>query len=133
MLGKLVGISGPVKGRTFALDGDDVSFGRDLGNTITIKDSSLSRCHCKLTYSDGSFILEDLKSHNGTVVNEARIVEPFKLRSRDRVFIGRSAFVFLAEGDTVKDLSVPGWSVSEEADPEDSQTTRLALTEAVYA
>src|SRR5581483_7410169 len=133
MPGKLVGISGPVKGQTFALGEESVSFGRDLGNTINIKDSSLSRYHCKLSFSDGAFVLEDLKSHNGTVVNEGRITAPVKLKTRDRIYIGRSAFVFLMEGDEEPvGLPDPIWTPVADADPEDSQTTRLALTEAIY-
>jgi len=99
MIGKLVGISGPVRGQTFAVNEEDISFGRDLGNSITIKDSSLSRNHCMLTHADGTLILEDLKSHNGTVVNGIRLKKPHKLKSKDRIFIGRSGFLFLLEGD----------------------------------
>jgi len=133
MIGKLVGISGPVRGQTFAVNEEDISFGRDLGNSITIKDSSLSRNHCMLTQADGTLILEDLKSHNGTVVNGIRLKKPHKLKSKDRIFIGRSGFLFLMEGDVYSSEQTEiVWRQSGDSDDDDSQTTKLALNEAIF-
>jgi len=133
MIGKLVGISGPVRGQTFAVTEEDISLGRDSGNSISIKDSSLSRNHCLLKYSDGTLTLEDLKSHNGTVVNGIRLKEPYKLKSKDRIFIGRSGFLFLIEGDDYSSEQTEiVWRQSGDSDDDDSQTTKLALNEAIF-
>jgi len=53
----------------------------------------VSREHAAILYSEGRFFLEDLQSHNGTSVNDARI-ERVLLRSGDRIRIGAQVLTF---------------------------------------
>jgi pSer/pThr/pTyr-binding forkhead associated (FHA) protein len=48
----------------------------------------VSRLHCRLTAADDTVEVVDLKSTNGTYVNERRI-ERAQLRSGDRLRVGR--------------------------------------------
>jgi hypothetical protein len=52
----------------------EIIVGKQGNQKVTITDARVSRKHCKLTEQpDGSFILEDLGSSNGTFVNGNRI------------------------------------------------------------
>ena len=53
----------------------EIIVGKNGEQKITITDPSVSRRHCKLTEQpDGTFLLEDLNSTNGTFVNGAKII-----------------------------------------------------------
>lgn len=60
----------------------EIIVGKNGTQKITITDPSVSRRHCKLTeQSDGTFLLEDLNSTNGTCVNGVKVIR--KIVSRD--------------------------------------------------
>lgn len=52
-----------------------------------------SRQHCAILYSQRTFFLEDLKSSNGTFVNDKQ-VERVRLQSGDKIRIGVQVLVF---------------------------------------
>ena len=64
----------------FAIPPEGVIFGRTGGPAnITVSDQSVSKRHARIYLKDGQWLLEDLKSVNGTVVNNRRITEPVPL------------------------------------------------------
>ena len=71
MTPRLIAISGSLKGTTFALAQDEISIGRDLSNTVSLNDPSVSRRHCLINKngSTDGFHIVDLESYNGTFVN----------------------------------------------------------------
>ncbi len=80
--------------------GSTVVLGRAKSADVSLPEvSALSRRHASLTYRIESVILEDLKSTNGTFVNDVRIEEPTLLKSGDRFQIGSVHFKFLQERD----------------------------------
>lgn len=71
--------------------------GRGKDNDIPILDKSTSRHHALLQILDSdNFLLIDLGSSNGTMVNNRRIVKPTKLKSGDRITIGNVFIDFFA-------------------------------------
>lgn len=76
--------------------------GRGKDCTLTIIDPSVSRIHAKLSIErSGALTLEDLKSSNGTFVNDEKI-EVATLSHRDVIRIGNVEFlVELPDQDTV--------------------------------
>ena len=51
--------------------------GRDkLKNQIYIKDNSVSSLHAQLIFSENNWLLIDLKSKNGTYINNQKIQSP---------------------------------------------------------
>jgi predicted component of type VI protein secretion system len=57
-------------------------------------DEQLSRYHARLRLgADGSCVVEDLGSTNGTIVNGAQISAPQMLQSGDRIELGASTLV----------------------------------------
>jgi len=69
------------------LQGESVMVGRDRSCSIVLAHPAVSRRHAKITLSGTSCVLEDLKSANGTYVNNTR-VERAKLKPGDVVRFG---------------------------------------------
>jgi hypothetical protein len=85
---QLIMRSGPTPGAAFLLEGDQITIGRDPTNSITINDAEISRRHARLTYQGGKYIIEDLGSTNGTLVNGQRLAGPRVLKSGEVVSFG---------------------------------------------
>ncbi|MDQ6801480.1 MAG: FHA domain-containing serine/threonine-protein kinase [Acidobacteriota bacterium] len=69
------------------LKGDSVMVGRDRSCAIVLAHPAVSRRHARITLSGTSYVVEDLKSANGTYVNNTR-VERAKLKPGDVVRFG---------------------------------------------
>ncbi len=80
--------SGPTPGATFALEGDQLTIGRDSSSGVAINDAEISRKHAKLNFQGGKYVIEDLGSTNGTFVNGQRLVSAVVLKSGDVVSFG---------------------------------------------
>src|SRR5947208_1748611 len=56
-----------------ALNGDSIMVGRDRTCSVVLAHPAVSRRHARITMAGGACTLEDLKSANGTYVNNTRI------------------------------------------------------------
>ena len=65
----------------------ELILGRHHACDVVFDDGSVSRRHARLVYRDGSWVLQDLKSTNGTSVNGVRVGR-CALRPGDRVALG---------------------------------------------
>jgi len=70
-----------------ALSGDSIMVGRDRTCSVVLAHPAVSRRHARITMAGGSLTLEDLKSANGTYVNNTR-VEKTVLKPGDVVRFG---------------------------------------------
>ena len=70
------------------------TIGRGLDNTITVQHQSVSRHHAKVTLQGETWIVEDLKSANGIVI-DGKLVEKFALKSNDTFKLGEVEFRFI--------------------------------------
>ncbi|MCC6880853.1 MAG: adenylate/guanylate cyclase domain-containing protein [Verrucomicrobiales bacterium] len=69
--------------------------GRAASNQIALEDDRVSRRHAVIQAQlDNEFWLVDFGSHNGTYLNERRIVQPTRLNEGDTLRIGLSQFIF---------------------------------------
>jgi len=75
-----------------------ISIGRESGNFIQLDDHEVSRRHAEIRRVDGSFVVGDLKSSNGTFVNN-RKVERAELSSGDQIQVGRTVMVYSKDQD----------------------------------
>jgi Nif-specific regulatory protein len=102
MTPRLIAISGSLKGTTFALAQDEISIGRDLSNTVSLNDPSVSRRHCLINKngSTDGFHITDLESYNGTFVNGLPVAEQ-SLTHGDQIALGDIRFIFLTHEDPV--------------------------------
>ena len=77
-----------------------LSIGRSSAADISMPEvQSLSRNHAILNHLGAVVEVEDLRSTNGTYVNDRRVNVPHSLRSGDRFQIGAAHFKFLHEKD----------------------------------
>lgn len=61
-------------GRTFELSrATALSVGRARANDVVLEDVAVSSQHCRIRPENGGFVVHDLKSTNGTFVNERRV------------------------------------------------------------
>ena len=95
---RLLVIAGPSKDQTIPLPDGEATVGRDPTNVVAVIDPSVSRKHCLLRSEDGRFLIKDLESRNGTVVNGETVKEKW-LRHGDEIATGDSVFLFLMEDD----------------------------------
>jgi diguanylate cyclase (GGDEF)-like protein len=92
----VVVIAGPEIGEKISLSKDRMVIGRQPDSDIVLDDAMVSRHHAAIvTRPDGTAVLRDLGSRNGTLCNDQRITER-ALQEGDVIWIGRSVLKFLA-------------------------------------
>lgn len=83
----------------FELGERPITIGRSPDADVVILDEKASRIHCGIRLWDGDFYIKDLKSRNGTFVNNQRI-DVAKLKPGDRIRVGSMGFSFEQEPAT---------------------------------
>ena len=130
---ELVALKGKLRCKPFQLnDGKRLVIGRGLDADIQILDSALSRQHCSLERTGDEFFLNDMKSRNGTWVNDERIKRK-KLDAGDRVRFGSVEFEFRCGPERRRQSAnliasfpeMPGRDVHEKVEPESSDLMSL--------
>ncbi len=89
----MIVLKGPDKGRSFDTTAERMVLGRQSGD-VPLTDHSISRRHAQLRLVNNEWIIEDIRSSNGTYVNGTRICGPTGVQSGDRIRLGKSVFVF---------------------------------------
>jgi Nif-specific regulatory protein len=100
---KVLAVSGPLRGRIFEINENEVSIGRVEGAWVTIDHKSVSRHHCLFRREGNSFKIQDMGSRNGTIVN-GEVVQDRLLHHGDRIDVGNSSFVFLLQDEDFSSL-----------------------------
>ncbi|WIG98969.1 FHA domain-containing protein [Myxococcus sp. SDU36] len=77
---------------------DEITIGRQEGNTIRLTERNVSRRHARLVRLNGHVVVEDLGSYNGTRINGERIAGQSPLKEGDLVQIGDYDLALQAEG-----------------------------------
>ncbi len=70
----------------------EVTIGRKDDNTVVLKEGYVSSHHAKIFLKNTSYILQDLNSTNGTVLNGDKILEKEIIKSGDEIKIGTLVF-----------------------------------------
>ncbi len=94
MTAHLTVVSGAQAGRQIPLTDAPCSFGRNPDNTVVVASARASRRHAEIRREGDGFVLYDLGSANGTLVNGQRIAAPHRLRNGDLIEIGDETFRF---------------------------------------
>ncbi len=66
----------------------EMTIGRAPGCTIVIEDGYVSSVHTRVFGRDGSWLVEDLGSTNGTYLNQKKVTGPSVLRVGDHISVG---------------------------------------------
>src|SRR5947208_3336221 len=86
---------------------DEISIGRQEGNTIRLTERNVSRRHARLVRYEGRYLLEDLGSHTGTRINGAPIKGQVALSDGDQIVIGDYKLAIKIERPTTTTLGYP--------------------------
>jgi pSer/pThr/pTyr-binding forkhead associated (FHA) protein len=76
---------------------DEITIGRERGNSIRLTERNVSRLHARLLKRNGSYIVEDLGSYNGVTVNGERIESKAELAAGDQLGIGDYDLAFQSD------------------------------------
>jgi pSer/pThr/pTyr-binding forkhead associated (FHA) protein len=68
----------------------DVTLGRAPDSTIVLDDDYASNQHAKLSLVNGTWVVSDLGSTNGTWIDRQRIVSPTQLQVGHQLKVGRT-------------------------------------------
>jgi diguanylate cyclase (GGDEF)-like protein len=85
-------IAGSRAGEMFKLDEDETILGRGPQSTVHLDSDGVSRRHARIVRQGDDYLAEDLKSTNGTWINEKRITF-HKLVDGDKLQIGTEVIV----------------------------------------
>jgi pSer/pThr/pTyr-binding forkhead associated (FHA) protein len=111
-------LSGTHEGKLIQIKDEKFLIGRSDSCQLRPKSESISRKHCIIVQKDGRVLLLDLKSRNGTFVNEKQL-SPDKakvLKTGDRLRCGQLEFEVLIEVGIASSKQPEVQSVKEAAD-----------------
>ncbi|MCA9128304.1 MAG: FHA domain-containing protein [Planctomycetales bacterium] len=92
-------VTGGQAGKLIAVKHDKFLIGRSDECHLRPKSESISRRHCAIIHKDGRVLLIDLKSRNGTHVNDKKL-DPAKakiLKDGDQIRVGKLEFIAVIE------------------------------------
>ncbi len=84
--------------RTLETDKAEITIGRNENSDIHINNLGASKKHARIFRRKGEYIIEDLKSTNGTLMNNENIITA-KLTGEDVVTIGKHNLFITLEND----------------------------------
>jgi pSer/pThr/pTyr-binding forkhead associated (FHA) protein len=76
---------------------DEITIGRQEGNTIRLTERNVSRNHARLLKRNGAYVVEDLGSYNGVTINGERIDVKAELAAGDQLGIGDYDLAFQSD------------------------------------
>jgi pSer/pThr/pTyr-binding forkhead associated (FHA) protein len=96
---KLKVLSGSHEGKEIGISSEKFLIGRSETCQLRPKSESVSRKHCVIVMKENRVLIQDLKSRNGTYVNEKRLpIDKAKvLKGGDQLRIGKLAFEIVIE------------------------------------
>ncbi len=86
--------SGPAQGKRVLLIGPQLTLGRSARSNLQLEDPLVSATHARIVARGEAYLLEDLRSRNGTLVN-GRAVASAELRNGDRLKLGNTELLFV--------------------------------------
>ena len=111
---------GGIKKR-FPLQNKTVFVGRSSSCAISVQDNAFSRQHLKISFDPATetYFIEDLKSSNGSSLNDSPLIEITMLKTGDRIKVGDTQILFVEVQQPPPDTTNinPFLSSSKEQDP----------------
>lgn len=113
-MARLIIDTGSDAGLVTVIDRETMTMGRSTSSDLQIIDKRASRNHAVVRRGEGNYLVEDLGSKNGTLLNERPVSGRMTLKNGDRIQIGDTVVIFEREpnesgqlgADTTKSGSV---------------------------
>jgi pSer/pThr/pTyr-binding forkhead associated (FHA) protein len=71
---------------------DELTVGRKADNLLILGDKYVSSKHVRIFLKNSDYVLQDLKSTNGTLMNKKKVVDKVTIKKGDEIKIGTSIF-----------------------------------------
>ena len=102
-------VSGPNSGDYYPVGVRTLVIGRDEGCSAQVVDDKVSRKHVQIRHDNGRYILTDMKSANGTLINERKVSGEIPLADGDEISIGASKLLFSTQDFKDRESAVAHW------------------------
>src|SRR5438132_8589560 len=89
------------------LAGQRYTLGRANTNRIVLKDELASRDHAEVYFAEDRWRLRDLKSLNGTRINDVALDSEWELSAGDEFQIGKSRYIFVEQIEELPHVALP--------------------------
>lgn len=133
----LQAVRGPTPGERILLDRDEIILGRHPDCHIVLESAAVSRQHARIARESGQYLLQDLGSRNGTLVNGTKIQGIHSLHNGDRIVLCDLTFDFffnspseMLAGPLPSDESAMAFLVDDSAERQSSSASisKLAVS-----
>jgi len=120
---RLLCMTGKNKGICYYLKGKRVVMGRGETTDIQILDAKSSREHTEIQMVGEDYILTDLGSHNGVIINDLKVAQ-HKLEDNDKIIIGQTVYKY-----SILNVSYEVAVVEEEDDEDEEEEEEEEVVE----
>lgn len=117
----VVFVKGASQGSRVRLEGDRITLGRNADCGVVVSEPAVSREHAVIRRIQGAYFIEDLKSRNGTFLNNKEVKTRTQLKDRDRIKVCDTIIAFYE--NTVSDDA----SEAPEEERDESSTIEATL------
>lgn len=91
-------INGPDAGSVYRIEKPRVTIGR-TGADLALSDSEVSRNHAAVEIRDATYVVEDLKSTNGTLIEGEKIAGQTEIQNHSEFTIGGTTLMLIVTED----------------------------------
>jgi len=102
------------EGQTIHLGTEPITIGRSTECNVQYRSLTLSRRHSLVEPNEDGYVITDLGSHNGTVINGQRISQPHALEAGEIVTLGAYEFEFDGSNLVVMQGELPQETLEKE-------------------
>lgn len=100
-------IRGGAVGQMLPLNGERTVLGRHPSCQIVLDNAAVSRQHAQILENHGTYYLEDLRSRNGTQLNDESIRGRVELKDGDQIHVCDYVFQYLTTSSTTASVAAP--------------------------
>jgi class 3 adenylate cyclase len=101
MGGTLIETTGERKGQVYILEEAPLVIGRSAEADIVVPNALMSRKHARVSWDGQRYVVEDLGTRNGTLVNREQITGPRPLTDGDEIALPGLTIVFRSSDETM--------------------------------
>ncbi len=123
-------ISGPNAGAEFGIEkSKEYIIGKDPNQAdIIFTDLSVSKQNTKISAdADGNIFIEDLKSKNGTYINNTPVIEKTQITHQDLITVGTTTFLIVSKEAAEETIYSPAPTFEVEEEAEEKEEKKVSV------